>query len=453
MNRRILILVFLIFATGTAARADVLYVGGQGQFPTISSAVNAAKNGDEIVISPGSYTENIILNKSLTLTGDAGAEIVGPGQGSVITVDADRCVIRNLTVRHSGGDLRAEDAGILLRSKENVVENNRLIDILFGIYLYNAEFNLIRGNHITGRKELEAGERGAGLHLWNSANNRLDNNVISETRDGIYVQSSPGNVMNGNDVSNLRYGLHFMSSDDNSFEENVFHDNIAGAAIMYSQGIRLRRNSFVHNRGFSSFGILFQDCRQCVAEENLIANNATGVFLEALRDSIFRYNTISENDVAAQVFSSSENNTFTRNNFVDNISPLQMIGKSTSTVWSDGTAGNYWSDYSGYDLNGDSVGDVPFRIQNIFEYLEGNYPRIRIYLNSPAAQSIVAAESSFPIIEGSNQFDPLPLMYPVKTDITSESGSKISTKSSLMPAASFLALVVSLSVFWRRAKS
>ena len=104
MNRRILILVFLIFAAGTAGRADVLYVSGQGQFPTISSAVNAAKNGDEIVISPGSYTENIILNKSLTLIGDAGAEIVGPGQGSVITVDAERCVIRNLTVRHSGGD-------------------------------------------------------------------------------------------------------------------------------------------------------------------------------------------------------------------------------------------------------------------------------------------------------------------------------------------------------------
>ena len=452
MNRRTLILAFLLFAAGSAARADILYVGGQSQFQTISSAVMAAQSGDEIVVSAGNYTENIILNKSLTLTGETGAELVGPGQGSVITVDADRCVIRNLTVRHSGGDLRAEDAGILLRSRGNTVENNRLIDILFGIYLYNSEDNLIRGNHITGRKELEAGERGAGLHLWNSANNRLEGNVISETRDGIYVQSSPRNVMNGNDVSNLRYGLHFMSSDDNTFEGNLFHDNIAGAAIMYSQRIKLRGNSFVHNRGFSSFGILFQDCRQCIAEENLIANNATGVFLEALRDSVVRNNTISENDVAAQVFSSSENNTFTRNNFVDNISPLQMIGKGTSTTWSDGAVGNYWSDYTGYDLDGDSVGDVPFRIQNIFEYLEGSYPRIRLYLNSPAAQSIVAAENSFPIIEGSNQFDPRPLMYPVKTDINIRSVTKEREKTFLMPAASLLALAASLSVFWRRAK-
>ena len=114
--------------------------------------------------------------------------------------------------------------------------------------------------------------------------------------------------------------------------------------------------------------------------------------------------------------------------------------------------GNYWSDYTGYDLDGDSVGDVPFRIQNIFEYLEGSYPRIRLYLNSPAAQSIVAAENSFPIIEGSNQFDPRPLMYPVKTDINIRSVTKEREKTFLMPAASLLALAASLSVFWRRAK-
>ena len=49
---------------------------------------------------------------------------------------------------------------------------------------------------------------------------------------------------------------------------------------MYSRRIEFRRNAFLHNRGFSSFGILFQDCENCIAEDNLIIDNATGIFME-----------------------------------------------------------------------------------------------------------------------------------------------------------------------------
>jgi nitrous oxidase accessory protein len=262
--------------------------------------------------------------------------------------------------------------------------------------------------------ELESGERGAGLHLWNSPNNTLEDNTISYARDGMYIQSSPNNTIRRNRVSNLRYGLHYMNSDNNTFEENVFSNNIAGAAIMYSRKIELRRNAFVHNRGFSSFGILFQDCSECVAEENLILDNAVGIFLEALKSSVVRRNTIAENDVAMQIFSSSEQITLVQNNFINNFSPLQLVGRTSSARWESEEGGNYWGDYDCYDMDGDGIGDVPHRIHNIFEFLEGNFPRLRIYLNSPAAQSVAAAEKSFPILKGSNEFDRRPLMRPVK---------------------------------------
>jgi nitrous oxidase accessory protein len=207
-----------------------------------------------------------------------------------------------------------------------------------------------------------------------------------------------------------------MSSDDNTFEENIFQNNIAGAAVMYSRRITLRRNQFLHNRGFSSFGILFQDCEHCTTEENLIFNNATGIFIEGARESIFRKNTIIQNDVALQIFSSSLQNLFSENNFIDNLSPLIIVGKSANTSWQSGV-GNYWSDYSGYDLDGDGFGDIPHKIQNVFEYLEGNFPRTRIYLNSPAAQAIVVAEKSFPVLQSSNEFDRRPLMRPFPSDL------------------------------------
>jgi nitrous oxidase accessory protein len=74
-----------------------------------------------------------------------------------------------------------------------------------------------------------------------------------------------------------------------------------------------------------------------------------------------------------------------------------LVGKFTNTRWQQ----NYWSEYAGYDLDANGTGDVAHKIQNVFEYLEGNYPRLRLYFNSPAAQALATAERTFPIIKGS----------------------------------------------------
>lgn len=408
--------ILLICLATLAVRAEVLQVGAEAQFKTVNAAIKAAKDGDTISILSGIYNENLLIDKTLTIEGVGNPTIKGTGTGSVIEITADNCTVVRLRVEKSGGNLVGEDAGILLRSNGNTIEDLELRDILFGIYLFNSSDNKVNRNQIFGRTELESGSRGGGIHVWNSRNNLFEDNVVTEARDGMYIQTSSNNVFRRNRVFNLRYGLHFMNSDDNLFEENVFYDNIAGAAIMYSKNIVLKRNTFVHNRGFSSFGLLFQDCRECTIEENLVLDNAVGLFLEASLNSVFRRNTVAENDVAMEIFASSENNTFEQNNFINNMSPLTLIGKTSSTKWASDSGGNYWDDYDGYDLDTDGIGDVAHPIHNIFEYLEGNFPRMRIYLNSPAAQSLVAAEKAFPILKGSNEFDERPLMQPVKID-------------------------------------
>jgi nitrous oxidase accessory protein len=243
-----------------------------------------------------------------------------------------------------------------------------------------------------------------------------------------------------------------MSSDRNVFEDNLFSNNVAGAAIMYSNHIAFRRNAFIQNRGFSSFGILFQDCSDLLAEENLIIDNATGIFMEALRNTIFRHNTIANNDVALQLFSSSDANVFTENNFIDNLSPLRLIGKSTNTRWSENGRGNYWSEYSGYDLNDNGRGDVPHTIQNVFEYMEGNHPRLRLYLESPAARAIAVAEKTFPILRGSAEVDQAPLMRPfqVRYPVALERPAN-GTHKGLM-TASLLILTTAALAIWRGQK-
>ncbi|MFN8007783.1 MAG: nitrous oxide reductase family maturation protein NosD [Terriglobia bacterium] len=408
-------------------QAEVLQVGKNQPFGSVMTALFSAKPGDTIQVFAGTYTGSIRLNKQIILEGIGKPIVHGSGKGSVIEVLAPGCVVRGLIIEHGGEDLQNEDSGILLKSNSNVVENNELRDTLFGIYLFQSSGNRILQNRIQGRVELEMGERGAGIHLWNSTNNRIEGNQIHEARDGMYIQNSSHNLIRINKVTRLRYGLHYMNSDDNIFEDNVFAYNVAGAAIMYSRHIQFRRNAFMHNRGFSSFGILFQGCEDNLAENNLIVDNVTGLFLEAVYGTVFIKNVVAENDVAMQIFSSSDHNLFSENQFVDNLSPLQMVGKTTGSSWHRGDTtdfwnldsasasgvngrGNFWSDYDGYDLDGDGIGDVPHKIQNVFEYMEGNYPRLRLYLDSPAAQALSLAEKVFPVVPGSAEVDPAPLM-------------------------------------------
>lgn len=432
----------------SSVKANTLTVGPTAQFQSVQQAIDVAQNGDVIQIQPGTYTGNLTLNKQITLEGIGRPLLHGEGVVSVVTVLADGCVIRGLIIEHSGGDLTREDSGVLLRSNNNRIEDIEMRDVLYGIYLYGSRNNVISRNRIRGRTELESGERGAGLHLWNSHNNKIEDNVISDARDGLYIQSCTGNEIRRNRVFNLRYGLHYMSSNRNRFEDNYFANNIAGAAIMYSNDIEFRRNAFVHNRGFSSFGILFQDCENLIAEENFIIDNATGIFMESLRKTTFRRNTIANNDVALRIFSSSDANVFTENNFISNLSPLQLVGVKTTTRWSENGRGNYWSDYDGYDLNQDGRGDVPLKIQNVFEYMEGNYPRLRIYLDSPAARAMAVAEKAFPILRVSSERDEAPLMKPVTLHYPFAEQLQTTRTNRGLVAISILILLVATAVIW-----
>jgi nitrous oxidase accessory protein len=446
---RAFLLAMIFVCCNTAARAEVLTVGASAQFKNAVEAVASAKDGDAIHVHAGTYVGQIILNKKLTLEGFGKPVLRGEGKGSVVVVVADNCTIKGFVIERSGGDLQQEDSGLLLKSNNNLIEDNELRDVLYGIYLYHAEKNIVRRNEIHGRKELEVGERGAGLHLWNSPNNLLEENTVTEARDGMYIQTSQGNTIRNNRVFNLRYGLHYMNSDDNKFEDNLFYDNVAGAAIMYSRRVEFRRNAFLHNRGFSSFGILFQDCDENIAEDNFIIDNAVGIFIEALRKSIFRRNVIAENDIALQMYSNADQIIFTENNFIENLSPLQLIGKHSNTRWQENGRGNYWSDYDGYDLDNDGIGDVPHKVQNVFEYLEGDYPRLRIYLNSAAAQSLATAEKTFPIIKGSAETDTAPLMKTVKVKGDLREKKAQSSTKILLAFISLMMLFFGVATIWK----
>ncbi len=393
--------------------AATLTVGTNGAYQTISDAIYEARDGDTISVDAGTYKENLVIDKSLKLIGLNGACIDGSLTGNVITVAADDVQIRGFEIIRSGNDMMRSDAGIRIQGDRAIVSGNTLRDNLFGVYLGGSDYSLIEGNTIEGRREKGMGDRGPGVQLFDSNHNVVRGNEIYWVRDGVYFDHADFNRVDENKLHNLRYGVHYMSCDDNTFERNEFRDSMAGAAIMYTKRVTFNDNLILNIReGYSAYGLLLKDAEDCVAARNVIINCATGIFSEGSNRNKLMNNLVAYCDVGMMLFASSTDNQFGLNDFVGNIADLHTVGRSVAD-FSPAGYGNYYSSYTGYDIDGDGKGDVTHKLQDVFEYLEGSHPILRLYLSSGAADAMVLAEKTFPLIDGANLEDAYPSIKPV----------------------------------------
>ena len=108
-------------------------------------------------------------------------------------------------------------------------------------------------------------------------------------------------------------------------------------------------------------------------------------------------------------------NTFTENIFQENGAQVSIAGQGElkGTFWAEAGRGNYWSDYAGFDADGDRVGDLPYKSQSLYEDLMETYPELRLFQLSPASDAIDLAARAFPIFQPRpNMTDEHPLMVP-----------------------------------------
>lgn len=375
----------------------------------LQSRIDAARPGDRVVIDGGAYDGDLIVDKPLTLAGVNRPLLRGSGRGSVVRVRAAGVTIEGFDIDGRGmGDLGRDTSGVHVAAAGVTIRDCRVRGSLFGIYLRGADEAVIEGNTIDGIPGREPGETGSGIHVWNSQRFRITHNNIRRTRDGFYIQSSSNGRVASNRASDLRYGLHYMFSDDNVFEDNVFERGAAGAALMYSNRLTFRRNRFLHNRGFASVGLLLKTCEDVIAEENLIADNARGIFLEGSYRNEFRRNVIAMSDMALVIYDSSGSNVFEDNAFIGNLSPLSLSGRRTDTRF----ARNYWSDHDEPDLDGNGIADRPYRLSNVFDHLRGNLTAADLFSQSAAAAALGAAERTFPVLDPIPVIDEQPLARP-----------------------------------------
>ncbi|WP_374686043.1 nitrous oxide reductase family maturation protein NosD [Promineifilum sp.] len=411
----VVMLAWLLFGGAAGAQGEIVRAPAE----QLAEAIAAAQPGDTIEVTGGVFHGNLVIDKPLTLIGLDGATLDAGGQGTVLRIEAPDTTVRGFVVRNTGDSLDREDSGIIAAGPRALVENNRLENVLFGIYINSAPGTIVRGNEIEGQ-DLDIARRGDLIRLWDSDDVLIEGNVTRRGRDAVLWYSERMTLRN-NDFSYGRYGLHFMYCDDAVMEGNRLTYNSVGAYLMYGRRMTLRDNLLAFNRGPSGYGLGLKDMDDSVITGNRFLDNRVGAFVDGSpreMDStgIFRGNLFAYNDIALEMLPSVRHNLISDNSFVENEQQVVVAGggQLRDNEWTVGDRGNYWGDYAGYDDDGDGQGEIAYKSERLLDSLIGRQPELRLFVYSPVINAVDFAARAFPLVRPQPVLvDEKPLTQPV----------------------------------------
>ena len=382
------------FTTQSGAEPRTWYVDDDKQdyaaadFTEIQDAVDAATSGDTIIVYPGTYTENIDVNKDhLTIQSENGAEVTiveaANSNDNVFDVRADYVEISGFTVQNATGELKD------------------------GVRLDNVHYCNISSNNVTGNYE--------GIYLYSSSSNTLTNNTALNNNLGIWLSSSSSNTLTNNTASNNNYGIYLRASSDNTLINNTPSNNTQRGICLYSSNNNTLTSNTASNN--TLLGIDLELSSNNTLTSNTASNNTfSGIWLYSSSNNTLTNNTVSNNNWYGIDLELSSNNTIYLNNFIHNTDNVRSSDSANTwnspeeiTYTYDGNAyasylGNYWDDYTGSDPDGDGIGNSPYGIDSDAD----NYPLVEPFEN----YAIGAPTNNAPIANALDISGQPDIMYP-----------------------------------------
>jgi len=358
-------------------------------YPTIQAAINAASPGDTIQVSAGTYNENVVVNKAVSLIGGNPSTTIidAKGTGTVVSVTTSNVVITNFTIKNSGSDW--PNSGILIDGFSLcTISNNIIVNNWYGIWLTDSSNNVLSGNTVTNNQY--------GVWMETSSNNTLSNNSLTLNQYNLGVWGlTLSHFIQHIDVTNyvnskpIYYWINkhkgqvppeggyvaLVNSTEITVKNLTTANNGQGILLAYTQKSSIENNNIKNNW----VGIELYNSSNNALSSNIIANNQYGTWLFYSTNNTIRDNNITDNQQRGIELFYSSNNKIYHNNF-NNVE--QATNLESTNLWDNGypSGGNYWSDYAGTDSNGDGIGDTPYIID------ENN--RDRYPLMNPPAHNI-----------------------------------------------------------------
>lgn len=394
------------------ASARIIIAGNGQAINSLAKAVSLAKNGDTIVLKNGVYKEgNILLTKAITLLGEGNTVLDGQNKTELLTISGKNITVKKIIFRNAGYSAMDDFAAIkVIDASEILLEENTILNAYFAIHVANSVYCTIRNNTITGKPGSEQ-LTGNGIHLWKSNHALIENNHVQGHRDGIYFEFVTESVIRKNlSEKNIRYGLHFMFSNDDHYAGNIFRNNGAGVAVMFSKKVRMEDNHFEENWGASAYGILLKEITDSHITHNTFLKNTAGIYMEGTSRMEIQKNIFKNNGWAIKVQASCDDNVFHHNNFHGNSFDVATNG----TMMLNKFYNNYWDKYEGYDLNKDGIGDVSYHPVSMYAMVVEQNPTTLILMRSFIVSLLDKAEKAIPSMTPEDLVDEKPMIKPNK---------------------------------------
>lgn len=382
-----------------------------------TSLVDALANPSgptEIWLRARTYHGDFVIDRRLALRGVLGTTLEGTGKGTVVTITAEDASLDDVVIRHSGRRHTAEDAGVKAKAARIRITNVSVEDALFGISLGPCAACVVDHSRVRGTAD-DPELRGDGIKLWEAHGAVVSRNVMEDSRD-LVVWYSRHVLLEANTVRRCRYGSHFMYAHDGIVRGNRIESNVVGIFVMYSERLHVEHNVLAGARGPAGVGIGFKESDGVRVEDNWIVANTTGSYLDrsprsAATPVFFERNVVALNDVGLRFHSSEEGVTFRENDFHENVAVVEIEGggDATGMVFDD----NHWSDYEGYDMDGDGRGDVAFAPKQLSGELTDRHPSVKLFEGTAAMAMLDTIAHAAPVFASHVALvDPHPSMTP-----------------------------------------
>jgi nitrous oxidase accessory protein len=197
-----------------------------------------------------------------------------------------------------------------------------------------------------------------------------------------------------------------MFSNDDAYICNIFENNGAGVAVMFSHGVTMFNNYFKENWGDAAYGILLKEISDSYIEKNHFEKNTMAIYAEGASRILIQKNVFKSNGWALKIQASCMDIKLEKNNFIGNTFDVGTNGSLVLNTFNN----NYWDKYEGYDLNKDNLGDVPYRPVSMYSMIVEQNPPAMILFHSFITSLMDKSEKVIPSLTPENLKDEHPLM-------------------------------------------